>query len=394
MGRAGITFAVDAVTPAEKAIWSEPLAESVRRRFLREVLVLPEDQKEVINAVVDSSHERIRSMPMDEKRKAIWLGSLVSRCHPFIDAVHIAFSQHRPLTISPDAIWLVIAQGFSHHVSENAEKLRSRLVRHEGKRELVVGVSDLTLASFERAIAGFSSLIKGEIDHVLHETLICDFSTTSPAIRTASEVALMDSFSSYFTYSMFSICGIPKITIEGTVEDWQRIRARVEALAQYELEWWVSRLRPILDEFVKTVEGHPTASFWQAIYKPKNAYGDEAVTGWIADLFPYLGDAPKRRKSHVFEHERRNWALGVEQGVKTANQMYEPGAEMGAGLKSFPSGLSSVPIKVKLMDGSSRGLDLVGGFFAVCQDVKDMALSPHISWCVAEPPPEKPLAVR
>ena len=45
-------------------------------------------------------------------------------------AVHIAFSQHRPLSLSPDDIWLVIVQGFSHHVAENAQMLRNRLVRH------------------------------------------------------------------------------------------------------------------------------------------------------------------------------------------------------------------------------------------------------------------------
>jgi len=95
----------------------------------------------------------------------------------------------------------------------------------------------------------------------------------------------MDTFASYFDYAMMCVCGIPKITIEGSLDDWQRIRARVEVLSTYELEWWVSRLRPILDEFVLTAGGYPTPEFWKAIYKPEKAYGDEGATGWITDLF-------------------------------------------------------------------------------------------------------------
>jgi hypothetical protein len=298
--------------------------------------------------------------------------SLGSPCHPLVDAVHLAFSQHRPLTLSPDDIWLVIAQGFGHHVAENAEALRHRLVRHQGRRELNATVNDLTLASFEGAIASFSSQIREATDPVLHETLVCDFSTTTPAIRTASEVALMDSFSSYFNFGMRCICGIPKITIEGSLDDWQRIRARVEVIETYGLGWWVSRLRPILDEFVLAAGGHPTHEFWKAIYKPKNAYGGEAATGWIADLFPYLGDGRTRRRNYVFEHDRHDWALPIDKGVTT---------------NGFPKGLSSVRVKVRFNNGSSCDVDLVAGFFAVQQTPADLALSPFIGWCVAEPPP-------
>jgi len=228
---------------------------------------------------------------------------------------------------------------------------------------------------------------------VLHETLICDFSTTRPEIRTASEVVLMDCFSSYFTYALACVCGIPKVTVEGTLADWQRIRARVEVLATYGLEWWVSRLRPILDEFVHAAEGHPTLEFWKAIYKPREVYGGEVVTGWVADLFPYLGDAPKRRRNHVFDHERHGWALAVDQGVETKSPFFDPLSRAGVGLTGFPSGLSSARIKVSLNDGSRQELDLVAGFLAVQQELSDLALAPHIGWCVAELPPQNPVMV-
>ena len=173
----------------------------------------------------------------------------------------------------------------------------------------------------------------------------------------------------------------------------KRIRARVEVIATYGLEWWVSRLRPILDEFVLAAEGRPTLNFWQAIYKPKDAYANKVVTGWVADLFPYLGDAPERRRNHVFNHERHNWALSVDQGVETASRFFDHMAGKGVTLKSFPSGLSSARLKVSFRKRLSMDVDLVAGFLAVSQDPSDLTLSPLISWCVAELPPEKPIPI-
>src|SRR5215470_9457209 len=58
--------------------------------------------------------------------------------HALLGAVGIAFAQHRPLVLSPDAVWLTIAQGVAQHVRLHAETLRHRLVRHDGKKRLTV----------------------------------------------------------------------------------------------------------------------------------------------------------------------------------------------------------------------------------------------------------------
>jgi hypothetical protein len=118
LGKLGIAFAVDSVTPAGKPIWTETLADSLARRFQRKILALPQEQLHVTNATFDSVSDR--------RRAQLNIRHIGSRCHPLLEAVHVAFSQHRPLSLSPDAIWLVIAQGFGHHVAENAEILRGR----------------------------------------------------------------------------------------------------------------------------------------------------------------------------------------------------------------------------------------------------------------------------
>jgi hypothetical protein len=163
-------------------------------------------------------------------------------------------------------------------------------------------------------------------------------------------------------------------------------------LATFELNWWVDRLRPILDQFIATAQGDPDLTFWQAIYKPFKAYGAEMITGWIADLFPYLGNTStntgaSRRRSRVFRQKRTDWALTAAGGVSTRLD-----TETGVSLRAFPSGLASVPIKLILSSGPNPELhlDLVGGFLGVEQD-SELSLSPVISWAVAEKAPAQPV---
>ena len=58
----------------------------------------------------------------------------------FLTAVHIAYTHHVPLCISPDHIWTLIVQGFCTHMDINHEALRKQFVNFDGKKELVVRV--------------------------------------------------------------------------------------------------------------------------------------------------------------------------------------------------------------------------------------------------------------
>ncbi len=211
--------------------------------------------------------------------------------HPLIAAVHCAFSEHRPLVLSPDAVWLTIAQGLAQHVRLNAEVLRPRLVRHTGKARITV----THVGSMPTSPDGWGALITsfrdGVAEHVgqgLARLFTCDFSTSTTADRVASEVVLLDAMSAYFDYFLYGVCGIPQVTLLGTPEDWRRIRERVDVLAELDCALWARSLVPIADELIRASEGRPDVDFWQRIYKPRKAYGWDRVTGWIARLYPYL----------------------------------------------------------------------------------------------------------
>ena len=47
---------------------------------------------------------------------------------------------------------------------------------------------------------------------------------------------MMGALKNYFEYKVYFLCGIPYITLEGTIDDWKKIRQKIEKLKDYGLE--------------------------------------------------------------------------------------------------------------------------------------------------------------
>ena len=303
--------------------------------------------------------------------------------HSLAFAVHTAFSEHRPLLLTPDIIWITLAQGFAQHINNHAETLRSRLVSHQGKKQLIV--ETLQIPSQPQhwidAVQEWALHIRDHVGADLYRLLECNFSTTTPITRTASHVVMMDAFQKYFDYVMYCVCGIPEITLLGTVEDWQSICDRVQQMAEYDLDWWTGRLMPICQEFVETASGRPSLLFWRSIYKPEAVYGAELITGWLADLFPYIKhsvtQAPSVRNP-VLEIDRCELAI-----ASSSHPFFQPVAH-GISPKSLPLGISQAPFKVSTPDGKEYSLEIVAGFIGVYQHSQQQTLQPEIGWLVRE----------
>jgi hypothetical protein len=298
----------------------------------------------------------------------------VSSLHPFLAAVHIAFAQHYPLIISPDFVWLCLIQGLALHVNTNAEKLRHQFVGHEGKAKIIVDRNDLIKGSADNpwpeVFGEFSTQIKGYIGNK-HELIVADFSTTGAVERAVSEIVLMDVLQQYFEFELQTMCGIPEITLEGTVDDWKSIRQRAEKFAEFDLEWWIKPLIPILDQFVKAASGDVERDFWQSFYKINDMSGGPFVTGWINALFPYIQDC--QTKGYTLEnHFVDSWSEAMNE-------------EFGGGpsTDSFPVGLSKVPFVWKYYD-LTFDMEFIGGFVGVTQDQQTLALRPEIGWAVLD----------
>ena len=57
---------------------------------------------------------------------------------PILNGFYKAHTNHFPIRIKPDDIWLLILQSFSNHVNANSEKLRNMFVDFDGKKSLTI----------------------------------------------------------------------------------------------------------------------------------------------------------------------------------------------------------------------------------------------------------------
>ena len=199
------TFSVSDVSPA-----TTPLAE------------VP--YKEAVEALLNTSVPERRSrsaMPRPVEACARYHGQLVAGVpfHPVVAAVHRAFMDHRPLWLSPDIIWLMICQGVANHINANADALRSRFVRHDGKVKIRVRRDDFIKGSPENPWAlAIEELTSQVAEHIGSEFNLfqVQFTTTGPVERAVLGVVLLDAMQSYFAYDVVSLCGIPAISLTGT----------------------------------------------------------------------------------------------------------------------------------------------------------------------------------
>ncbi len=289
--------------------------------------------------------------------------------HPLLGAVHHAFAQHRPLVLSPDAVWLTIAQGVAQHIRLNAEALRPRLVRHAGQRTLEVERMTLpdSAADWADIVSELRAALAGAIGQGRARMLTCDFSTTTEIERVASEIVLLDAMSPYFDFRLACICGIPRITLTGTPADWRSIRARIDVLTELDLASWCASLAPIADRLAAAADGRPDVEFFRRIYKPREAYGWDRITGWIARLYPYLrskrGDytTPNPLLELPLDHE-----FAVDDGRRTLDSDYFN----GPGIRTFdpPAGPSRVVVRMKAPGRPEWPLTIEGGLLAIEQD--------------------------
>ena len=311
--------------------------------------------------------------------------------HSLVAAARIAYHSHFPLVISPDVLWLTLAQGLANHVGNHAEELRSRLVAHQGKKQIQVRRDDFVKGSPENPWSEvwpeFSSAIKKAIGPETHSSVLCDFSTTGPTERAASEVVLMDCVQSYFSYDFYSLCGIPEITLEGTVEDWEKIHQRVEWLEQFDLQWWTEDVRQITAEFVSAAKGCPNKLFWQAIYKQQNDSGGPYTSGWLVRLLPYLknreGKFGKEGDYQTFYYTP--WRTDLRNPWIGRPLLKKPGSFEGITDSQLPSSGSQVPFVWEYM-GTKYDYQFLAGVMTIEQDKESRAIRPRIGWAVRPAP--------
>lgn len=348
----GTTFKVEELSKPEKPLYLSSYDKIYQRLILSDIELPP---YKVANNNIDFPYNIIAKSEAPD--------SLVSMgYHSFFYGMYNAYADHRPFVLSPDMIWLLISQGFARHVNANAESLRSHFIDFSGRVSLIVETdkspTDPTLA-WEEVFPEFSKQIKKHVGDELVDILTCNFSTTTSLEKLASEITIMEAMKPYFEFIIMRIvCGIPEITLEGTPEDWEKVLKKAGELKKYKLNWWISELEPLLQEFVKASKGEVDTEFWRNMFKyhSQEKYGaPNIIDGWIVKFFPY----DKKGK--------RNNLKQLEGG------------------KSLPDEIVKVDLKyIEAYNDTiiETPLELWSGFIGLTQQKDNFALRPQIGWMI------------
>ena len=222
-----------------------------------------------------------------------------------IQGLILAYKNHYPITITPDMIWILILQGFSRFMEKYAEQMREKFVNFTGKKDLKVerlqySPYSATKEVWDGIMKEFVEKIGKNVGQETIDNLECNFSTTSPVALVTSQVSIMSAMKQYFTYRvLMGGCGISNITLEGSIQDWEKIKSKLEFLSTKGLEWYTQHLIPIINNFIETKKYYSAKGklsddlieFWKRMIRLKGkggAYDPHIINGWIVNFIPNL----------------------------------------------------------------------------------------------------------
>ncbi|MBK8022429.1 MAG: DUF4419 domain-containing protein [Chloroflexi bacterium] len=258
---------------------------------------------------------------------------------------------------------MLICQGFAEHVKHNHAELQSHFTSSPNQDNLEVRRDDFIKGSsnnpWQEVFPEITAKIRERSGDIV-DVLTARYSTTTTVEQTAFQIALMDAAQYYFQYRLRSSCGIPSITLEGTLQDWQNLIERFKRLRDFGMEGWVDTLLPVLQEFTQPGVHR---EFWQSIYKFRSRSGGEEITGWILQFFPYV-----QKKRHPVA-----WG---EPPLPDAKPLLD---------SRLPADVSQAPFRwVFPLEDQTFDMQFVAGFFGMTHDLQTYAVRPAIGWMVAE----------
>ena len=106
----------------------------------------------------------------------------------------------------------------------------------------------------------------------------------------------MSSVKDYFNYRFICYCcGIPSITLTGTIEDYENILKNLNELIK--LDPNLERIKPIMQKILDTKKGNVDKEFWKNMIKQEISYDEivasasivgrkkeDSMSGWILNF--------------------------------------------------------------------------------------------------------------
>lgn len=257
---------------------------------------------------------------------------------------------------------------FAQFVDAHAEEMRKLFVTHDGQKKLTVQLVSVEGTDWSDVIAQLSDMIQTNTTSDVRTWMEPKFSTTTPKDALIGRVLLMGAMKNYFSYGGSVCCGLPAITLEGTLDDWKDLRSRADQLLVYaqnsntfgvDLKKWHALLVPVLDEFIKTYQGDVDKNFWNTILtEVGGGSGPSYLTGFCNVFMPFK-DGKFVLDERDFRGEKHKYGL-----IETSD---------------VPSGAIEVPFTINDNGHEIKTIFYTGALVASYDPVSNR-ISPSFDW--------------
>jgi hypothetical protein len=195
----------------------------------------------------------------------------------YLDYLVLCWQRHYGVVISPTILWNMMLSNLAFEVNRVPEDYRKYFTDSDEKKEVIVDQGGYLIDP---------ALLKDKLYNLIPDNNMDDFfptfMTDTDMSRIANDIAFLDMVSPYYNYGML-LCGIPKIKVLGTVQDWLTFMHHLGKLTAL-LEEANDYLIGVAVRIAEIAEG--TADFSNMFSLERCGSGSQVeVSGWIRDFF-------------------------------------------------------------------------------------------------------------
>eukprot|EP00696_Hemimastix_kukwesjijk_P008108 gnl/Hemi2/20256_TR6719_c0_g1_i1.p1 gnl/Hemi2/20256_TR6719_c0_g1~~gnl/Hemi2/20256_TR6719_c0_g1_i1.p1 ORF type:complete len:351 (-),score=127.86 gnl/Hemi2/20256_TR6719_c0_g1_i1:142-1194(-) len=222
--------------------------------------------------------------------------------HNYLQYLDLCWATHNGVVLTPDLLWFTIMNEVAAVVTAKPEDFRSLFTRSPDVVEVRVASVPTDPNFLNDFIAKLRDLVPLNVD-----TFLPDFSTSDNESRIALASVFLETVAPY--YALRGGCGIPRVRVEGTADDWRKLERHLMMLhlpfseAAPSLAARIQKLAELTANIAAQVEsGQFDAGFWKSMFH----YGalcmsghwveNSTPEGWFVDIFgrkgAYAGDYP------------------------------------------------------------------------------------------------------
>lgn len=218
------------------------------------------------------------------------LGSIdrVEYSHGLVGLLSTCYSWHRRITIAPHDLWYVVLTEIANAINEDHETFRYLFTRSKEQQAILVPGDDRL--NYLEVVDQLRSRMP-----LSPELFVFDLSTMGPAEHRAMASALCDGVQRYYSFMTFA-CGLPEISVTGTVQDWETMIIKLETIriefasVTKMLDLYFVRVLNLFGCILNSIQcgsDEQPRKFWESIFSQHNvgSGSQKEISGWIRDLF-------------------------------------------------------------------------------------------------------------